>query len=576
MAIGCLTTDTVFPASNTYEAAFIDARVMPPAPNNIRATDNLYSTAISFGNPNYATNTTCAKKNTSFYDLFYERIWITPTSINFSGIDHDTPIAISVWNSYSSSKTLSSVDISTSGITQTLANNTVFAPFENKTTNISYATSAPIILTGTALFNFLDAEDVVVQIFGSKTEILLLNHQWETEVTERYSYLTDLIESDNGTEQVIRLKPYPSRTINYQFLAINSSNYSEVSQYRAYFDNFLSYNQDKLIVIPILTDKLLTQSTIPIGTSTITFDKNPQYYDFYQNGFALIYNSYQNYEVLQIDSISSNSITFKTNTTKLWKLGTVVAPLRQAYLEKETLSVTESTGIVNEYTDFSFIISPTETLINPRFTTYTADYMYKGYPIYFSDHNYETDKSIEVYKNFNQVGEEYGIISRTSRLSANRKKFNLSILKGDRVELSKLLGFFDYLKGKFNYFWLPQKNNTFQLSSNYTAGQAFIKVKNIGYSRYIGQNQSRRNIIFRHKDGSYIFNKIINSMDTNDGTETLYLETPMASNYLTTDFTDISYLYFCRSDADALEISYQTQELFNVNHSFVQLLTSPE
>ncbi len=572
MPTGASVSNNIFPSSHPSEGSVVNTRTLPATAAGLFPTNGiLKGTFGTYGNPSFTAQSLCGKKSTSYYDLFYERIWIIPETLSFTGIPATTNVPVVVWNSYSSSKTLTTISSSVSGINHDLTLSKVFAAFESVSVNFQYTTAAPLVLDGVITFTFSNAEDPMLMVTGSQAELFLYNHNWETEITERYEYLTNIIESDNATEQGIMLRSYPRRKLEYNILSAEKNNQVEMARQRAFLENFLSYAQDLVIALPILTDKLLISATVNSGSNSLTFNKNPQLYDFYVNGFLVIYDSYNNYELVKISSITSTTIGLSSNTTKTWNAGAKVVPIRSAMITEETVSGSELTRFLEGY-NISFEVRAEDTINNPRFTTYSPTYTYKGYPVFFHDHNYDGDRNVEIYKHSGRIGTEYGIFKNESRMNTNRKKTNVSLLKNSRTELCEFLGFFSALKGRLNYCWLAEKNKSFQLAANYTAGQNFIRIYDIGYYRYIKQNLARRDLVFYRSNGSIYFNRITDSVSNGDGTETLYLENTFAFSFTPTDFLDISYLTLCRSESDALEISYDTQESASINHSFLQML----
>lgn len=572
MPTGISVSSNIINNAHPNESAFINDRALPPNVANLyETTGNLKGTFGSFSSLSRSIISTCGNKSSSYYDLFYERIWIIPETLDFNGIAVASNVPVTIWNSYSSTKTLTTVSSSLTGISHDLTLSKVFTAFESKQVNFQYSDSAPISLEGVITFTFSDAEDPMLMVTGSRAEVFLYNHNWETAITERYSYLTNIIESDDGSEQGILLRNYPSRTMDYEFLSANTQSIAEIARQRAKLENFLSHAQDSTIALPIFSDKLLLESQLAIGSSSIVFSKNPQLYDYYVNGNLIIYDSYDNYEIIKISSINSTTIGLTSNTTKLWNVGAKIAPIRQALLSEETISGIEHTQFLENYS-ISFTIKSEDTVNNPRFAAYSPTYTYKSYPVYFPDHNYIDDKSIELYKHLGKMGTDYGIFRNESRLNTNRKKIGIKLIKNTRQDLCNFFGFFAALKGRLNYLWIAEKNKSFQLAENYNAGQNNITIYDIGYYKYIKQNNAKRYLVFYRSNGSIYFNKIIDSMNNGNGTETLYLESTFNFNFTPADFPDISYLTLCRSDSDSLEISYSTQDSVDIAHSFIQLL----
>lgn len=516
--------------------------------------ESLISASVSATTIDLVPVTRSGVFTTTYTDLFYNRIWIIPASIDLTGAPTTYSTTITVWNSYFVQKHMTAV-------TPTNIFGITFAPTVPKTFNaleahdytLSLTSSVPASVNGNYQFIFSDAEDPYLLLSGVLSVVYPYFHDWaDNDPVERISYLTNVIESKNGKEQRIRLRKTPRRQLEYRTLLADSNDYKRNSIMRALYHNQMMFGASKSWLVPVDFDAIYLTADLALGSSTINV--NTPYYDYCDNGYVLLHNKFDDYEVVRIDTVSPTSISLIAPTTKNWTKGNTIVPLRSCVLGNETNS---GNIIVYEVEDQTVTW---DVLVNdnlqPKITEYEPQYMYKGYDVYTKKSNFVDNNSMELYNAQRRLDYDTGIFKIDSRFTYVKERTSLKLTLRSKQEISEFLGFLDYRAGKLRSMWILTNAYDIQLTQSGNSSADTFIIKDIGYSLYIKQAPVRRDIAFVKKDGTILFRRITGSSSGSNGTETISIDQPIGFDFVPDDFEYICFLRFVRLDSDSTDINY--------------------
>ena len=149
--------------------------------------------------------------------------------------------------------------------------------------------------------------------------MLPFSPNWESPVTERLEWLTDLIEAYDGTEEATPLRTQPRRSFEYEVLV--------QAEEAANLDALLWRYQAEKYVVPIWTDPQFLEAALPAGTGTITVPTVD--YDFSAPGWAVLWTSTTEYELVEVSGTDASSLTLNGTVQNDWPAGTRIYPARE-------------------------------------------------------------------------------------------------------------------------------------------------------------------------------------------------------------------------------------------------------
>lgn len=511
-------------------------------------------------------------KWSSFIDIFYNRIWIIPPSIDLTGASTSFSTSVSIWNSYFVSKNLSSVTASNlPGITFAPTAPKTYKALEIATYTLSLTNAVPASVNGNYLFTFSDAEDPILKVSGILSVTYPFFHDWDKSLQERISFLTNIIEAKSGKEQRRRIRKYPRRDFQYSVLVADSPDYNRNALMRALYHNQQMFGISKTWLVPIHQDARYLGYNVSSGTSTINV--NTQYHDYSTNGYVFLGNKYDDYEVVRIQSMTTSTITLQSPTTKNWTLGTTICPMRQCVIGQETSS---GEVIVYEVENQNIVWSVlVQDNVEQRYTSYVPTYTYKGFPVYHKKADFNNNNTVDFFNPQRRLDNQTGIFKIDSRFPTAKVRTSLKVLAGSKKEISELIGFFYYQAGKLNPCWIPSYSEDIQLVQGGTDTSNTLIMKPIGYSTYIRSFPQRKDLMFIKTDGTVFFRRITGSSLNSDGTETISIDQAMGFTFTPSDFNLICFIRFCRLDSDVLELEYVTSDIASTTLNFVDVYEIP-
>lgn len=531
------------------------------------------STAITITTIDYDEVSRTGYLSSSYSDIFYNRIWVLPPSIDLTGAPTSFTTTVSVWNSYFVQKTMTTV-------TPTNTTGLVFAPTTPKTFNalefvnytLSLDTNPPVSVDGNYQFIFSNAEDPYLTITGVLSVTFPFLHDWvDGSLVERYSFLTDVIESKSGKEQRIKLRKHPRRQIESKILTASSDDNEKNALQRMLFHNQTFFGMSKTWLVPVCADYERLSYNLSPGSSSINLDT--RYKDYSVNGYVMLFKDYNDYEIVRISSMTTSSLTLVAPTTKSWSSGSTIAPMRQSVVGQETIA---GVVIVNEVEAESVLWDVlVQDNIQNRTTTYSPTELYRGYDVYNIGTDFSVENQLEIYNPQRRLDADVGIFKLDSRYKITKTRTDLNLLLKSKKEISEFIGFYFYRSGKLKPFWYINQSKDLQIAQSGSSSDTTIKIKDIGYSLYVREADSRRDVAFIKNDGTKVFRRITGSSGNGNGTETLTIDSPLGFNFASTDFQRISFIRFVRLDSDLLELNYFSTEVAGTSLRLVDVFELP-
>ena len=305
----------------------------------------------------------------SYADIFYNRIIITPNPLSVGNITADVSIPLLVFNAYFSAKSLDSVTPSNlDGIALTGASypKSLSALEELElSVDVSIDTGPPTI-DGSYLFDFESGVvDITVPVTGNR--VLALPYLFQSGMQEILTFATQVMTSNDGYEQRTKLRGSPRQSF-LNSIAIPSGEIASL-------DTLLYGWRINKYGLPITSE--CRELDIATSASSPNIDVNTEFGDFRVGGLAAIYVSPRDFELVVIDSFTTSQIVATTNITKVYAVGTLIMPVRVARL---LTNPTRSTDGYRQRLDFSFL-----SIENTTLATSAAPDQYKSLDVYLEE-----------------------------------------------------------------------------------------------------------------------------------------------------------------------------------------------
>lgn len=382
--------------------------------------------------------------------------------------------------------------------------------------------------------------------FNINTDLFLpvwsFRANWREPMSERLSFLTDVLTASEGAEQRRSLRPTPRRSFEADFLLTGPE--------RTFWDLFINKLGGGEVTVPLYWETVTLGSALTATVSDrIAFDTTYREWPYLEGRLALLMGKTAlDYEVVEIASVDDDGVDLVAPVSRPWPKGTKLLPLRRAVLDQIGDLNHKTAGTATATVQFR-VIGP-----NPWTPAADASPTRDGLPIFLSEPNWVEDLTAEMGRDIalldTTVGRTYQIDSLGRvRLGQAHRWF----LPGRQ----KLAGFRDLIYrhlGRTGAFWLPTFKADFRLAASAGSAATQITVENVGFFYTGGPTSGREYIAIKH-DGGTILRKILSVVPgTTAATEKLNLDAPLGLALSPGQVRRISFADVARFDTDEFEI----------------------
>jgi hypothetical protein len=372
------------------------------------------------------------------------------------------------------------------------------------------------------------------------TAVFAFRPNWRRSVIERLEWLTDVIESQNATEERSRLRTHPRRTLEYEILTADGAA-------RA-LDALLWRHQAKQVVLPIWTDAQVL--TITLAADSITIPAQTAGFDFINGGRAVLLRDHETFEEVTIATVEANQITLSAPTTSAWPAGTRLYPARLARLPEDLPLKRETAGLATGVLRFE--LDNTDAASQPDTDLYQGIEVSTRRPNWIGGINYSYRRKIERHDYLLGVVEVDDISGLPAPIRTHR------FLLEERAAIGAFRGWLHARAGRAQAFWQPQWQLDLEQSAPIGETQLELRVRALDYAAAYAFDPNRRDIAILHRaSGNWYFRRIEAVAPGGPDEEILTLDASLGIAAAPGELF-LAWLVLSRLDADAVEIGWQS------------------
>lgn len=380
---------------------------------------------------------------------------------------------------------------------------------------------------------------VTTQLFG---ELAILPRQAEAPIRETLEFLTDLMESYNGSEQRLQLRSKARQTFAYtvplqawHMAAAFNTEYGAIR---------------KRWAVPIWTEAQYVGTVLTNAPAIVCDTAN---FDFRDESLALLYAGCDKWQVIEIASVEPGQINLLSNVNGF--VGAWLLPVRIGWIAN---TVEQPTNGHNGKSTLTFEIDDTSVIPS------SAPEQYLGNDIYYESGLLAGDSvSRTIEQRLDENDFDLGPTER--RTTWNNARFGTPYrrLINGPSEMRAFKSFLYRRMGKFRSFWMP----SFQVNMRATNTGVIVSTLVINADSYIDYASIRTHIAIQTIDGAWHLRTVSNPIQIN--ATSIQLTLSSALNIQADRITRISYLGLHRFDADRIELNWIGN---NVAESEVRIL----
>jgi len=490
----------------------------------------------------------------SFEADYYHGVHIVPNPIALGNLLSDQVRTVEVWNAHESNQLLT--DIASTGatglnLTGPFSAPTTFGPLESRIYQLSVSTSGPDTIDAGFMFNF-PSESPVLDVTGTRVIVWPYGPNWTQPLTERLEWLTDVIESDDGTEQRISLRAAPRRAFEYLITA------SQTEKRR--LETLLWDWQAHAFAVPIWTDIGRLTSAAAKGDSLLSLATDDM--DYHDGGLAVVMGDSSTHEVVEIGTVSSASVTLARPIKNAWPAGTRIYPARIGRLQDSQDLSLYTASLENAQVRFDIQYNSAITAAEFSATTY------RGLPLLEVRPNWRDNISGAYRRKLQQFDNATGVRAVDDLSGRPVTVQDYLWTRSGRANIQAFRQWLHARAGKLTPIWVQTYQVDLVLTQDVQITDDFIRVQNVGYAQHIQQAIGRRDIAIRLIDGTVYYRRIIASLEVDSQTEQLTLDSAIGQAVNSADVQMISWLQICRIESDAIEMQWRSAGVMECRHYF--------
>lgn len=479
-----------------------------------------------------------------FGSEWFERNLVKPGSFELGNILSDQSLALEIFSTYRKDKQqlVSFTNNAGDGIELTgITTPYQMELFEDVSGTLEVSTTGPANVDSNLEFEFT-SETVITPI--SLQRILLFPLIPELPYKERLEWMTDVMRSEDGSEQRLALREHPRQYFNWKFRMVTDER-------RRKIENQLIDFMGRTFGIPMWHESMALSSAITAGDTTINL-VSTEYTDLRDGGLVVIFQDEDTFDVSTVVSHTSNSITLASEVQGSYGLDAQVLPLRAAVID-------------GKITGSQYTVNALDLKVNWRVTDNVNDIAslgtldtYSGSPI-LSQKNIVGNQGIMRTGYDRKVVKFDGDVGKVMENPIDRVATHLRT-KGFRAvgkqglwELRQMLY---AIKGRQLSFYMPSDLPEFTLALDIAATDTTMLVEGTGYAKHVRAEGPYNVVRLTLTDGTEVVNTITAAVANNDGTETFTMANEWDSDILVASVAKVDILEKVRFDTDNLTIEH--------------------
>jgi len=520
-------------------------QIEDPAEGNLAEIlgDNFISGTQAAGTPTPAAmDTFSGAIATMPQDDFFEQIIVSPSILAYGLVLALETKKLNIYNAFRSTTRALNTFVSNAGAGVTV-NGLPGLPANilaqtGLALTVDVSEDGPPSVNGTLDFTF----DTGLQtVLVTAQRGVILPYEPVIPLRERIRSKTDVLRHAVGTEQRIKLREVPRQLFDLTF---------EVSGFdRQALEAILFDSQAGSFGVPLWFEPSVLTQAASISDLTITVDTT-DFGDFRVGSLAIIWSDSTTFEALEVDSLTSTTITFTSILTKPFVIGTRVMPVRIAFARESNRSEKFPVNLSQMRIQFQVLDNDVDQGSTAAFPTFNSKVLLdEANPIAGTLSESWTRKTTV-------IDNEVGLFETFTDDPVTKRGFAKTFFCNSRQRLWEVRQLLHALSGKQTSFYIPSFFPEMTPTAGITSGSQTIKVENFGYTVFI-KNQQPRNIIQVIKnDGTKIIRTVTTSIENSPTEETLTVDSTWGTDVALADFTRVEFIEEVRMDSDDVTITH--------------------
>lgn len=491
---------------------------------------------------NYDGEALTSEQRVSLGDPFFEEIIVVPESIALGNVLSSQTRSIQLYNAAKSSPNTWVNFLNNAGAGLSITNlpslpSTLEAQDEVSLVLQIDADGAPVI-NGTLDFVF-NLYTVSVAVTGQR--VVIFPFAPESPLREDLEFLTDVMTSLDGSEQRFKLRKNPRQVFTF--------NMAQDGDERRYLENLLYDWQSNIFGVGMWHEAMPLSQAATSGDLTLNVPTT-DYADYRVGSLAFVISGTDRrvVDALEVESITSTSITFTSALNFDFPVGSLLMPMRLCLAQQQISGNRAIVNLGRKQIRFQVIDNDSNLGDASAFSTLNSK-------IFLDDPNrVQSQINDRMLKRLYQNDNGTGVPTQASRWDRSKRISAKGFVTSSRQELWELRQLLHELGGQLTPFLMPTFYDELQLSVSISLGSNNATFENVGFTQFV---QDRRGIFrFLFADGSVQIKTVVSSSEVDANDETVVFDDTWDDDYDIADIERVEYIETYRSNTDRITITH--------------------
>ena len=504
-----------------------------------------------------APRPTPAEKVRSYVDDFYYRVHVIPRALNV-GVVLDRHIRnVTVWNAWFDAIAFTSLGASnTDGllIDEPIVAPDNFEPLEYFTYDITVTPQGPAVINAQYTWQ-INGRSEVFSLTGLRAVLFAYQPHWQDPVVETLSAKTRILRAIDGTESATALRPTQRRRFEYGVAILDAASSQNI-------ENVLWGWQARPFGLLVPTDE--TTLTAPTNIGDTTIYANTEYFGFADGGRAVLLTSEDDFEIVEIDTVSVDSLLLTRPVETARPLGTLLQPMEIARVPAKVGAsrLTDDKSLL----DLRWDCDPVQT--DPVLPEAPAPLTYQGGELYLNEPNWARPPQYDHIVDTQTFDPGTGALYVEEYAPFPDRERDYNWLFEGRAAIHAFREFLGRRDGARVPVWMPTWHSDLTLVLPTGLTSTAIAVRDSNYNGMVlPANEARKHFFLLTHSGDVFTREIIGATSNGDGTEDLEMDTSIGEVINPEDVAIMCYLQFWRMN-DVVSLVWHTSTLVEAKIKF--------
>lgn len=418
------------------------------------------------------------------WETWFESFHVIPREFAFGNILSDQTASIEVYSAFRRTDHNWTVFTNNAGAGLTLSGIPslphTFVPQSQGglTLELQISTSGTPNVDTTLDFTFGTVPQTI-QVPITLKRVVLFAISPELPFTERLQWMTEVQPHIDGTEMRISARKNPRQLFEWNFIMEDGTE-------RSRFHNIMFDWQASIFGLPTWYEMTRTTSAVSVSDTTINVSST-DYADYRVGGLVVVFQNSTTFDVLELASLTSTSLTLTSGVLNGYPVGTMVMPLRTGFARRQVSGSRFISGDATMTIQFRVDDNDVDLADTSAFSQFNSKVLID------TCNSVRGRMSEQFERDIVSMDNTAGLTLQSSPWAVGKRIHQLALLAKGKQGLWEVRQLLHALRGKQISFYVSSFTEDFTLDTDIASGTT-INIVNIGYTQFV-QSRQPKNVI---------------------------------------------------------------------------------